>query len=154
MIIQGCILNKNASELSFVNKYGGEDFSIFKGMSFTLRGLDNNGNKIIFAYDTLACGYLKIVVHKDSFTVVDTQQMPLKDGCIIIVDPTKISLSQAFAKYNIYYIAANKNNNVFFKTKPFEGKPNLLLLNDSTNVEGLNLEKWEQLKGRWFLLKE
>lgn len=154
MILEGCLLNKNASEISFVHKYGKEDFSIFKNTSFTLRGLDNEGNKIIFAYDISLCGYLKVVLENDSLTVINTEPTPLKEGCLISRDTTKIRLSKTFAKYNINYLTVNNYNNAFLKTKPFEGKPNLMLLNDSTNIGVLNLEEWERLEGNWYILRD
>lgn len=151
LVLNGCFLNKNAPEIAFVHEHGKDDFSMFMNKSLTLRGYDNDGNKIILVSDTLSCGYLWFTVDRNNFAVLRVKPRTFGSGCIVTADSAKILLAQKFAKYSANYLYSNKYNNVFFRTNSLEGKANLLLLNNPTDTSEVKLKEWEQLEGKWYV---
>ncbi len=150
LVLNGCFLNKNAPEIAFVHEHGKDDFSMFMNKSLTLRGYDD-GNKIILISDTLCRGFLGLIIDRDNFTVLRVNPTTFGAGCVVTADTAKILLAQKFARYDINCLSVNKHNNAFFKVRFFEGRPNLLLLNDPTDTSDVKLKEWERLEGKWYV---
>ena len=152
---QSCFTSKNNSEIAFANKYFDEDFSDFKNSDFVIRGLDNDGNYIVLKFDAAPCGFLGIILDKDSLSLLSIEPIYQSNYyCSIDTSYSNYLLAKKFINYNIQAIEVDNNNNVYVKTKFYEGRPNLVRFSDRKFVKDIDTSKWDCIRGNWYLFTD
>jgi len=150
-MLWACSVNKYREERSFVKNYGNESFSEFRNFSLTLRGVDNSGNKIVLVYDTLDCGFLRVLVDKNSLDTISTAFIKTKENCMTNMADFDLSVIRKFLNFHINYLRVDSTNNVFVKVQNSEGTPNLMQVNDTTLLSNIDMSNWEIIQDNWYV---
>ena len=147
---QSCYKTEHKLNIEFVEKYGKDDFSIFKNKSLFVRGFDNNNGTIIFISDRkqekkCSAPYVIIIDNKTK-KIKSTSRNLLESTCVI--DSVLFQkLSLLFYEYNINYLSVDSNSNVSIKPLFFEGKSNLIKF---SNTQNLTTKEYKNIKNQWY----
>lgn len=152
-----CSMTSEMSNELFVEKYQHENFDVFLNKSFFIRDIDINKNPIVLAYDykdsEKPCGFLSIIVDKDSNIIKSTTSILNSDNCYIEISKEIEFLAIKFVALNINRLRVDSNRNVFISILPGENVSRLIYFSD-LKYKTEEYRKWRLISGNWYEQKK
>ncbi len=139
--------------VDFVNKHGQENYEAFNNISIIFRGLDSNGNVIIFISrldDSKDNGPYIVTIDKQSMKVISTDYKLMTDT-INFDFPKFENLAIKFVEYNIYQLIVDKSGNISIKVINSESQT-LSRLATSDELNQHNKKHLRKLDEHWYVL--
>jgi hypothetical protein len=142
--------NKN-----FIEKYGYDNFDIFKNKSFLVRSF-YKGNPVIYIFDYTKeaepCGFISMNISSKTKELLEINEVPQKDTCILTFNKEEYyKLALKFLEYNITFLRVDNALNVSVATKFSEGREDIIRYTDLKYMSDTNkFIKIEKIKDNWY----
>ncbi|MBP6456004.1 MAG: hypothetical protein KA275_04670 [Chitinophagaceae bacterium] len=148
-VLNSCKFSDNTN-LNFVEKYGNEDFSIFKNFKYSVRSKNRKDNLIIMVFRNInSCGFICINLN-NSDSIIEKKFVCQKKICDCDTNYLILKDLYKFINYDIFYLEVDSTDNVFVKTNLIEGKPNLVRINNNNFFLNSKDKKWNKIKNNWY----
>jgi len=156
--LQSCSQNRDKSNNLFIEKYGNNNFDIFKNKSFLVRSF-YEGNPVIYVFDysyahgqsknSEQCGFVRVIISKKNNSLVSSSFVPQKDNCTMSYNQEEYyKLTTEFLQFDINSLSVDKDNNVFVKTTFYEGLPDLIQVNNQDSIK--DFDQLVLIKDNWY----
>ena len=156
--LQGCSQNRDKYNNLFIEKYGNNNFEIFKNKSLFIRSL-YEGNPVIYVFDysythgqpinTEQCGFVSVIISKKDNSLISSSFVPQSDNCKMTYEQEEYyKLTIEFLQFDINSLAVDKDNNVFVKTTFYDGLPDLIRVNNQESIK--DFDNLVLIKDNWY----
>lgn len=147
------VLGCKSPNMSFVEKYGDNDFSEFKGKDIIVRGFKNKAPIIFYETDTERDIRYIITLSPSLDCIRYIKKQKIREGVQLseeIQEKAQMeTLVLKFIDYNIYSLNVDNNNNVLIKTIADEYFPCIIRFSDNKYKVGA-YKNWENISNNWY----
>ncbi|MGQ8869353.1 hypothetical protein [Myroides sp. TSA_177.3] len=144
---------------SFINKYGKEDFSVFKGFTIEIR--QHTLTETIYIVrenqkDNIGTTLFFVTFNKWSNNISEISKREALHDVFVkgtLTDEALSAIIQEYTKYNFVYLKVDNENNIFINPFEIERRPFLLKLNKNSNDSIVKMYNYtfNQYKDNWYI---
>ncbi|MDM1046593.1 hypothetical protein HX004_17400 [Myroides sp. 1354] len=144
---------------SFINQYGKEDFSVFKGYTIEIR--QHTFTETIYIVsenqeDNIGTTLFFVTFNKWSNNISEISKRDALHDVFVtgtLTDEELTTIIKEYTKYNFVYLKVDKENNIFINPFEMERRPFLLKLNKNSNTPMVKMYNYtfNQYENDWYV---